>query len=91
MNFFRSEEHLRRWEGFKEKKEGGIIALKDLMTLFSRPYFKNRRDPDYYSRMGDYIVDMAATLETLAHAGEYWRMGKLDMVGLSIGNKLGLM
>jgi len=23
MNFFRSEEHLRRWVGYEEKKEGG--------------------------------------------------------------------
>ena len=70
MLFFRSEEHLRRWEGFQEKQKGGIIALSDLMRLFSRPYFTNRTRPDYVSNMREYMADMLATLETLENAGD---------------------
>jgi hypothetical protein len=91
MLFFRSEEHLRKWEGFHEKRKGGIIALSDLMRLFSGPYFTNRNRPDYVSHMGEYMADMLSTLETLENAGEYWRMGPLEKLGVSLGRKLGLL
>jgi len=91
MNFFRSEEHLRNWEGFQEKKKGGIIAPNTLMKLFSGPYFTNRRKPDYFSHMGEYTADMISTLDSLENAGGYWRMGPLEKLGFSLGMKLGLM
>jgi hypothetical protein len=91
MNFFRSEEHLRNWEGFKEKKKGGIIALDSLMKLFSGPYFKNRRKPDYFSHMSEYVAEMISALDTLENAGDFWRLNPLEKLGFSIGMKLGLM
>jgi hypothetical protein len=91
MLFFRSEEHLRKWEGFEEKRAGGIIALSDLMRLFSRPYFTNRAKPDYVSHMGEYMADMLSTLDTLENAGDYWRLGTLERLGFTLGMKLGLM
>jgi len=91
MNFFRSEEHLRKWEGFQEKKKGGIIPITDLMHLFSGPYFENRRSPDYFSHMGEYLADMLARLETLKGAGSFWRLKWYEKLGVSLGLKLGLM
>ena len=91
MNFFRSEEHLRKWQGFQEKKKGGIIAISDLMRLFSGPYFVNRRNPDYYSHMGKYLADMISQLDTLKEAGAYWRMKWFEKLGVSLGIKLGLV
>ncbi len=91
MNLFRSEEHLRHWEGFQEKKRGGIIALRSLMRLFSGPYFKNRRAPDYFSHMGAYLAEMISSLDTLEDAGEYWRLGRLEKLGFSLGLRLGLL
>jgi hypothetical protein len=91
MLFFRSEEHLCRWEGFNEKRKGGIIALGDLMRLFSGSYFTNRDRPDYVSHMGEYMADMLSTLETLENAGAYWRLGRLEKLGVSLGRKLGLV
>jgi hypothetical protein len=91
MNFFRSEEHLRKWQGFQEKKKRGIIALSDLMRLFSGPYFVNRRNPDYYSHMGEYLADMISQLDTLKEAGSYWRMKWFEKLGVSLGIKLGLV
>ena len=91
MNFFRSEEHLRNWEGFREKRMAGIIPMHELMRLFSGPYFTNRRNPDYFSNMGKYLADMIATLDTLEGAGSYWQMKKIEKLGLSIGLKLGLL
>ena len=91
MLFFRSEEHLRKWEGFQEKRKGGIIALGDLMRLFSCSYFTNRSRPDYVSHMGEYMAEMLSTLDTLENAGEHWRMGRLEKLGFSLGMKLGLL
>lgn len=91
MHFFRSEEHLRNQPGFSEKKKGGIIALSDLMRLFSRPYFTRRREPDYYSHMRAYTADFIATLDTLENAGPYWRLKWPEKVGFSVASKLGLV
>jgi len=91
MNFFRSEEHLRKWEGFQEKKKEGIIPIDELMRLFSGPYFTKRRDLDYYSNMGKYTADMIAELETLKSAGSYWQMKWFEKLGVKMGMKLGLM
>lgn len=91
MHFFRSEEHLRKWEGFNEKKKRGIIALSDLMRLFSGPYFTKRRELDYFSHMGDYLTDMIASLDSLENAGTYWCMRRWEKLGFCLGRILGLL
>jgi hypothetical protein len=91
MNFFRSEKHLRNWEGFQEKKKGGIIALIDLMLLFSGPYFTNRREPNYFSNMGECAASMIETLDRLENAGSYWRVKWFEKLGFSLALKLGLV
>ena len=88
MNFFRSEEHLRNWEGFEEHKKGGIIALSDLMRLFSGPYFRKRREPDYFSHTSEYLADMIDTLDRLENAGSYWHLKWFEKLGFSIVLKL---
>ena len=91
MHFFRSEEHLRNWEGFEEKKKGGIIALRSLMKFFSGPYFTNRLQPDYYSHMSEYLFAMIESLDSLENAGSFWRMSRFEALGFSFGRKLGLV
>ncbi len=91
MLFFRSEEHLRNWKGFQEETKGGIIAPSDLMRLFSGPYFTNRRKPDYFSHMGEYLAAMLSSLDTLENAGAYWRLGRLEKLGFSLALRLGLL
>lgn len=91
MNFFRSEEHLRRWEGFQEKRKGGVISLSSLMELFSSPYFRNRGRPDYVSHMSEYMAGFLGKLDELPEAGDHWRMRPLEKLGFSLAIKLGLM
>ncbi len=91
MNFFRSEEHLGNWKGFQEKKRGGVIALGDLMRLFSGPYFTNRREPAYFPHMGEYALDMITTLDNLESAGSYWRLMWFEKFGFRLASKLGLI
>jgi hypothetical protein len=91
MNFFRSEEHLRRWEGFQEKKKEGIISLDSIMQLFSLPFFKNRGTPDYVSRMSEYMAAAMGELDNLPNAGKYWRLSPFEKAAFSLVMKLGLM
>jgi len=91
MNFFRSEEHLRNWEGFTDGKIGGMISLDSLMRLFSGPYFQRRLDLNYMSHYGEYMEGMMAALDGLKDAGSYWRLGPLEKAGFSLGRKIGLL
>jgi len=58
MNLFRSEEHVRNWSGFKTNTEEGINKLSDVVGLFSANLFTRRLDPDYASRMKDYLMEL---------------------------------
>jgi hypothetical protein len=91
MLFFRSEEHLRNWEGFSEHKMGGVIPLHTLMKFFSGPYFTQRREPDYFSHMGPYLFQMIASLDELEDAGGFWKMKGLEKLGLSLGRRFGMV
>jgi hypothetical protein len=74
-----------------EKNTDGIISLDDLMKLFSGSYFKNRRDPDYFLKMGEYFGDIITTLDTLENAGSFWRMKWFEKIGFSLAVKLGMI
>lgn len=91
MNFFRSEEHLRRWEGYQESKKGGIISVNSLMQLFSGPFFTDRNKPDYVSRTSDVMADFIGELDKLQEAGDYWKLSAIEKFGFRMAMKLGLM
>lgn len=91
MNFFRSEEHLRNWEHFTEKKKEGMISLNDLMVIFSGTYFTKRRESDYFSHMGEYGAEMIGKFDSLENAGSYWRLKWFEKLGFKLALKLGLI
>lgn len=72
MLFFRSEEHLRNWPGFDDDKEGGIISLDDLVTLFSIDFFRNRMEPNYVSNVQEYMGGFMTTLIGIGKVGPFW-------------------
>jgi hypothetical protein len=63
MNLFRSEEHVRNWSGFKANTDAGINKLSDVAGLFSGNFFTKRLDPDYASRMQDYLIELIGILK----------------------------
>jgi len=73
MNLFRSEEHIRNWDGFVSGTEEGIIALPDLVKLFSGNYFRRRLDPDWVSRSRQYGAEMVATMSEIGKTGPFWQ------------------
>jgi hypothetical protein len=91
MNFFRSEEHLRRWEGYEEKMEGGQISLDSLIQLFGEPYFTNRGRPDYISHFSEYMADLVGELDKLPDAGDYWKLSPFEKAAFNLARKLGLV
>jgi hypothetical protein len=70
MNLFRSEEHVKAWSGFKEGTEAGIVPLDELGRIFSSKLFKNRLQPGYLGKIGDYKNQLA---QTLANLGPFWQ------------------
>ena len=73
MNLFRSEEHVRSWEGFAAGTEEGIISLADLVKLFSGNYFRRRLDPDWVSRSREYAFEMVSTMQEIGKTGPFWQ------------------
>jgi hypothetical protein len=70
MNLFRSEEHVRNWSGFKADTEEGINPLSDVAGLFSINFFTRRLDPDYASRMQEYLMELIGALKGM---GSFWQ------------------
>ncbi|UCF91619.1 MAG: hypothetical protein JSW39_25660 [Desulfobacterales bacterium] len=70
MNLFRSEEHVRNWSGFKAETEQGINKLSDVVALFSGNFFTRRLDPDYASRVQDYLMELIGILKGM---GPFWQ------------------
>jgi len=73
MNLFRSEEHIRSWDRFASETEEGIIALDDLVKMFSGNYFRRRMDPDWVSRSREYAMQMVATMGEIGKSGPFWQ------------------
>jgi len=69
MNLFRSEEHVRNWSGFKAGTEEGLNTLSDVAGLFSVNFFTKRLEPDYVSRIPDYLGELVGILQGM---GKFW-------------------
>jgi len=72
MNFFRSEEHIRKWAQFDSRSEEGVISLKDLVKIFSGEFFRRRIDPDYFSHSQEYRKERAGTLKEIGKGQPFW-------------------
>lgn len=71
MNLFRSEEHVRSWSGFQPGTEEGLVPLPDLVQVFSGSLFTRRLDPDYVSRLQEYIQEFVQTVDS---KGTFWQL-----------------
>lgn len=76
MNFFRSEEHVKKWPHYDAVSEQSIMPVSDWAAVFSGPLFRKRLEPDYLSRMKDYAPEMLATLQRFGKTGDFWTPGQ---------------
>jgi len=74
MNLFRSEEHIKNWKGYQPGTAGGIVALRDLVSLFSLPFMRRRLDPDYVSRSGEYVNGFLSAVSEVAKKNPFWAL-----------------
>jgi len=72
MNFFRSEEHVRKWAQFESRNAEGMIALQDLVKIFSGELFRRRLDLDYFSRREEYRKERPMILRAIGKTGPFW-------------------
>ena len=73
MNLFRSEEHVRRWSGFRAEAEGGLLRLAQMMEAFSAPMFRERGVADYISRYAQLRPGFMAGLKQITGDHPFWR------------------
>jgi hypothetical protein len=71
MLLFRSEEHARHWSGYEQGTEEGIVPLPDMVRLFSGRFFKERLEPDYFSHMREYQIEMVKAFQKM---GSFWQI-----------------
>ncbi len=74
MNLFRSEEHVRKWSGFKSGTEGGIVELSALAKVFSGNLFTRRLDSDYVSKFQKYIGEFVAAVGEIGKVRPFWSL-----------------
>jgi hypothetical protein len=74
MNLFRSEEHARRWTGFRPEAEGGLLTLAQMMEAFSAPMFRERGAGDYISRYAQLRPGFLAGLKQITGDHPFWRL-----------------
>jgi hypothetical protein len=72
MNLFRSEEHVRKWSGFKTGTDEGIVELSALVKVFSGNLFTRRLDPDYISNFQRYIGEFVSAIGEIAKVRPFW-------------------
>jgi hypothetical protein len=73
MTLFRSEEHVRSWDRFAPGTDEGIVALSDLVKMFSGNYFRRRMDPDWVSRSREYAMEMVGIMGQIGLSGPFWQ------------------
>jgi hypothetical protein len=72
MNLFRSEEHVRRWSGFKAGTEEGIVELLALVKVFSANLLTRRLTPDYISNFQKYIGEFISAVGEMGKVRPFW-------------------
>ena len=72
MNLFRSEEHARRWSGFRAEAAGGLLSLSDAMDIVRSPNFRERPNGHYVSSAPDYRATFLERLKTITRGDAFW-------------------
>ena len=72
MNLFRSEEHARRWSGFRAEAAAGLLPLADVMDLASAPLFRERLNGRYVSSASTYRSAFLERVRAVTRGDPFW-------------------
>jgi hypothetical protein len=72
MNLFRSEEHARRWSGFRAEAAAGLLSLADAMAIMSTPRHRDRLSGRYVSSAPGYAPVFFDRLRAITRNDPFW-------------------
>jgi hypothetical protein len=72
MNLFRSEEHARRWSGYRAEAAAGLLPLAQLHAIFSADFFRQRLSGRYLSDFKTLRADLVATVARVTGNDPFW-------------------
>jgi hypothetical protein len=72
MNLFRSEDHARRWSGFKPESEGGLVTLRQLASIMGTPRHRDRLNGRYVSSFPTYGPPFFENLKQVTGNHPFW-------------------
>jgi hypothetical protein len=72
MNLFRSEEHARRWSGFRAEAAGGLLSVADAMAVMSTPRHRDRLSGHYVSSAPASAPAFFEHLKRITHDSPFW-------------------
>jgi hypothetical protein len=72
MNLFRSEETVAGWSQTAAGSDEGILPVQTWAGMFSADLFRRRLDPDYLSKVPEYLGSMMALMTELDMRGPYF-------------------
>jgi len=73
MNLFRSEEHAKRWSGYKAESAAGLRPLQDMMAIFSGRLFRERLNGHYISSLKELGLAQGELIKQLTNDDPFWR------------------
>jgi len=72
MNLFRSEEHARRWSGFRQEATAGLLSLADAMAVMSTPRHRDRLSGRYVSSAPSSAPAFFERLKAISRNDPFW-------------------
>jgi len=72
MNLFRSEEHARRWPGFRDDRAAGLLTLAQLSAIMGTALMRERLNGRYVSSAAGYRRAFLDRLREVTDAHPFW-------------------
>lgn len=73
MNLFRSEEHARHWQGFREESAAGLLTLADVAAIWGCDRYRERLNGHYVSSQRNYMPQLRETIERVTGGAAFWQ------------------
>jgi hypothetical protein len=73
MSLFRSEEHARRWSGYRAEAAAGLRPFRDMMAIFSGRLFRERPNGRYITDLKALALAQADTVKQVTADDPFWR------------------
>jgi hypothetical protein len=74
MNFFRSEDHVKKWSLYTPLGDDYTLPVADWAKVFSSKIFKQRLAPDYLNHFDEYIQDYHHTLKEIGKTSPFFQI-----------------